>query len=179
MKKTTKGALAAGSAAVLLMGGAGTLAYWTDSVTAPGASISSGHLKLVDPDCGSGWVLDGGASFDTQLLVPGDSLTQTCTYTLDVAGEHLREVDFAVTAPADVTGAQALIDEIGVTTAVELNGVAQPSATNVAVSDGDTVSVQMTITWPYGVEDNDSNVLGGLSATLAGLTVKVTQNHDA
>ena len=29
MNKTTKGALAGGAAAVLLMGGVGTLAYWT------------------------------------------------------------------------------------------------------------------------------------------------------
>ena len=33
MKKSTKGAVAAGAAAVLLMGGAGSLAYWTASGT--------------------------------------------------------------------------------------------------------------------------------------------------
>lgn len=178
MKKTTKGALAAGSAAVLLMGGAGTLAYWTDSVTAEGTDITSGHLSLDLDEC-QGWELDGGDAYTGQLLVPGDELTQDCTYTLDIAGEHLREVDFDVTLPSDVTGAQALIDEIGVTTDVELNGVDQGDGTDVAVADGDSVTVSIVVTWPYGVEDNDSNVVGGLQAALDDLTVVVTQNHDA
>jgi alternate signal-mediated exported protein len=178
MKKTTKGALAAGSAAVLLMGGAGTLAFWTDSVTAEGTDIQSGHLSL-DLDSCDGWTLDGGAAYTTQLLVPGDTLTQNCTYTLDIAGEHLRQVDFDVTLPSDVTGAAALIDEIGVTAGVTLNGTPQADATNVAVTDGDTVAVAIEIAWPYGVEDNDSNVVGGLAAALNDITVTVTQNHDA
>lgn len=179
MKKSTKGALAATGAAVLLLGGAGTLAFWTDSATVTGTSINSGHLNLDQEDCGDGWTLDGGDVYTTQLLVPGDSLTRTCTYTLDVAGEHLTEVDIAVEAPADVTGAQELIEELNVTTAVALNGTAQASATNVPVKDGDKVTVSMTIEWPYGVEDNDSNKPDGLSATLDELTVTLTQNHDA
>ncbi len=178
MKKTTKGALAAGSAAVLLMGGAGTLAYWTDSVTADGTDIQSGHLSLDLDEC-QGWELDGGAAYSGQLLVPGDTLTQDCSYTLDIAGEHLREVDFDVTLPSDITGAQELIDEISVSTDVELNGVDQADATDVAVTDGDSVTVSIEVTWPYGVEDNDSNVVGGLQAVLDDLTVVVTQNHDA
>lgn len=179
MRKSTKGALAAAAAAVLLLGGAGTLAYWTDSATTDGTTISTGHLNLDAEDCGAGWTLDGGAAFTDQLLVPGDSLTKDCTYTLDIAGEHLTEVDFAVEAPTDVTGAQALIDELGVTATVELNGTEQASATNVSVSDGDEVTVGIVIDWPYGVENNDSNQPGGLSATLDELTVTVTQNHDA
>ncbi|WGY04348.1 alternate-type signal peptide domain-containing protein [Nocardioides sp. QY071] len=179
MKKTTKGALAAGTAAVLLMGGAGTLAFWTDSVTATGTSISSGHLKLTDASCGNGWILDGGATYTSQLLVPGDKLTKSCTYKLDIAGEHLKKADFAVTAPTDVTGAQALIDELDVTTSVKRNGVTQASATGVTVANNDSITVDISIDWPYGAEDNDSNQLAGLSATLDGLTVKVTQNHDA
>ncbi|MDT9592522.1 alternate-type signal peptide domain-containing protein [Nocardioides zeae] len=179
MKKTTKGALAAGTAAVLLLGGAGSLAYWTDTATTDGTTIQSGHLKLTDQDCDGGWKLDGDTAYANQLLVPGDSLTQTCTYRVSVAGEHLKTVDFAVTAPTDVTGAQALVDEIGVTTSVELDGEPQGTATGVDVTDGELVEITMTIDWPYGALDNDSNVLGGLSATLAALSVTVTQNHTA
>ncbi len=176
MKKSTKGAVAAGGAAVLLLGGATTLAYWTDTASVPGATISSGHLDLTGETC-TGWLLDGGAAYTSQLLVPGDSLTQDCSYTLDIAGAHFDSADFTVTAPSDVTGAQALIDEIGVTTAVALNGTPQPTATGVAVADGDALTVTMTVAWPYGVADNDSNVVGGLSATLGALTVVVKQNH--
>lgn len=177
MKKSTKGALAAGGAAALLLGGAGTLAYWTDTADVPGTSITSGHLDLADEDCGDGWVLDGGVAYTDQLLVPGDTLTKSCSYTLDIAGEHFTTADFTVTAPSEVTGAQALIDEIGVTTAVELNGNPQATATGVAVADGDALTVDITVSWPYGTEDDDSNVVGGLSAALDALTVVVKQNH--
>ncbi len=43
--------------------------------------------------------------------------------------------------------------------------------------DGDVVTATLTITWPYGVEDNDSNVLAGLAASLADVTVVATQTH--
>lgn len=177
MKKSTKGALAAGSAAVLLMGGAGTLAFWTDEVTVDGVDIQSGHLSLDLEEC-QGWELDGGDAYVAQLLVPGDSLTQDCTYTLDIAGEHFTEVDFDVTLPTDVA-AGPLADEITVTTDVEVEGVAQADATDVAVSDGDEVTVSIVVDWPYGTEDNDSNVVGGLLTDLDDVVVKVTQNHDA
>jgi alternate signal-mediated exported protein len=177
MKKSTKGALAAGSAAVLLMGGAGTLAFWTDTVTVDGTDIQSGHLSLDLGSC-DGWTLDGGDAYTDQLLVPGDTLTQDCTYTLDIAGEHFTEVDFDVTLPSDVS-AGALADEITVTTDVELNGADQGDGTGVAVADGDTVTVSIVVDWPYGVQDNDSNVVGGLLASLGDLVVTVTQNHDA
>jgi alternate signal-mediated exported protein len=178
MKRTTKGALAAGGAAALLLGGAGTLAYWTDTAEVPGATINAGHLDLTDEDCGAGWVLDGGAAFGSQLLVPGDELTKTCTYTLDIAGEHFTKADFTVTAPTDVTGAQALVEEIGVATTVELDGTPQATATGVTVADDDVITVEMKIEWPYGTAvDNDSNVAAGLSASLDALTLVVKQNH--
>ena len=40
MKKSTKGALAAGSAAFLLVGGAGSLAYWTDNGDVTGTTLN-------------------------------------------------------------------------------------------------------------------------------------------
>ena len=180
MKKSTKGAVAAGAAAVLLLGGAGTLAYWTDTASTPGATINTGHLDLTALDCGTGWTLDGGDPFVAQLLVPGDTLTKSCTAELDIAGEHFTQADFEVTLPADLTGDAALLAELDAPTiAVELNGAAQASATNVAVADGDEVTIDVTINWPHGVEDNDANVVGGVQAVLDQMTIKVTQNHDA
>lgn len=175
MKRTTKGALAGGAAAVLLLGGAGTLAFWTDTQTIDGTDIASGHLKLVSPDC-TGWLLDGGAAFTTQLLVPGDSLTQVCDYTVDTAGEHLAAT-FTATGPTDITGSAALVDEIGFAAAYKVNTVAV-GATDVAIVDGDIVTATLTVTWPTGVLDNDSNVLAGLTASLADVTVVATQTHQ-
>lgn len=178
--KTAKGTLAAAAAAVLLLGGAGTLAYWTDEESTPGTTITTGHLDLTDLDCGTGWTLDGGTAYTTQLLVPGDTLTKTCNATLDIAGAHFSTADFTVTTPSDLTGDAALIEELSTPDIdVTLNGTPQASALAVAVADGDAVQVAITIDWPYGVEDNDANVVGGVSATLDQITVKVKQNHDA
>lgn len=174
MKKSTKGAFAAGTAAVLLLGGAGTLAYWTDAKDAPGTTIDSGHLKLSDAAC-AGWLLDGGAAYVAQTLVPGDTLTQVCTFTVDSDGEHLA-ASFDVSTPG-LTGAQALLDELDVDASYEVNDVA--AAPPAAIVDGDVVEATIVVTWPYGSEDNDSNVAAGLAATLSAITVTATQTHDA
>ena len=176
MNRSTKGALAAGAAATLLLGGAGTLAFWTDSATVDGSDISSGHLKLDATDCTTAlWTMDGGATFNpnTMTLVPGDTLTKTCDIEVDVAGEHLTQVDLDVTVPSDVTGAQALVDELGAVVTVNGGG----SADNVEVTDGQALPVSITVSWPYGSEDNDSNVATGLIASLADITVTTTQDH--
>ena len=44
MKKSTKGAVAAAAAGVLLLGGAGSLAYWTADGAADGGSITAGGI---------------------------------------------------------------------------------------------------------------------------------------
>jgi alternate signal-mediated exported protein len=177
MNRSTKGALAGGAGVVLLLGGAGTLAFWTDSEIVGGTDIDSGHLALIGADCGDGWLLDGGAPFaGTELLVPGDSLTKVCSYTVDVDGEHIT-ASFDATGPSDVTGASALVDEISFADSYKVNGVASGD-TDVPVVDGDVVEATLSITWPYGaVADNDSNVVGGLAASLADVTVVATQTH--
>ena len=179
MNKTTKGALAAGAAGVLLLGGVGTLAFWTDTQTATGTGITSGHLKLVSPNCGVGWRLDGVATAfvpATDFLVPGDTLTKVCTYTVDAAGKHLA-ASFTATGPSDVTGASALVDEISFAAAYKVNGV-DTAATGVAIGNGDVVTATLTVSWPYGtVANNASNVVTGLAASLADVTVVATQTH--
>lgn len=176
MNRTTKGALAGGAAAVLLLGGVGTLAYWTDTEVITGTDIDSGHMQLVDPLC-DGWELDGGDPYVAQLLVPGDTLTQVCNYTVDAQGEHIAAT-FTATGPTDVTGDPALVAEIGFAATYQVNG--DPvAATNVPIIDDDVVTATLTITWPTGVVNNDSNVLDGLNASLANVTVVATQTHTA
>ncbi|MBM4653639.1 alternate-type signal peptide domain-containing protein [Rhodococcus hoagii] len=48
MNKKTKGAIAAGAAAVLLAGGAGTMAAWNSSASLPSATITAGELKVTE-----------------------------------------------------------------------------------------------------------------------------------
>lgn len=179
MQKSTKGALAAAAAGTLLLGGAGSLAFWTSAQTVDGTTITAGRLKLNAPDCGAGWQLDGTptTSYTNQLLVPGDTLTKVCTFTVDAAGSHLK-ADFDVTGGGD-TGTQALLDETTVTATYKVNGT--PVGTSgVAITNGDIVTVDLKIDWPYGTEDNDTNVAaGGVTETLANVTVTATQTHSA
>lgn len=46
MNKTTKGALAAGAAGILLLGGAGSYALWSDAETVQGGTITAGNLDI-------------------------------------------------------------------------------------------------------------------------------------
>jgi alternate signal-mediated exported protein len=175
MNKSTKGALAASAAGVLLLGGAGSLAYWNSTQDVTGAGISTGHLKLVDPQCGNGWILDGDATYSTQLLVPGDTLTKVCSFTVDASGAHL-SADFNVTAP-NVTGDAALTSELNTTATYKVNG-STVTPVNAPVADTDVIEATIVVDWPYGTLDNDSNALAGLSATLDTITVTATQHHS-
>ena len=90
MNKSIKGALAAAAAGALLLGGAGSLAYWTGTEQVPGGTFSSGYLQIEDGTCATAtWTLAGGAAYTTQKLVPGDSVTKTCEFTIDGVGDHL------------------------------------------------------------------------------------------
>ena len=91
MNSTTKGSLAAVVAALLLTGGAGTLAYWNDTENVPAARSRRAQLDLLGtPACGAGWVLDGGATLTNQLIVPGDTLTKNVHDQPDPAGRAPR-----------------------------------------------------------------------------------------
>lgn len=178
MHRNTKGALAAAAAGALLLGGAGSLAFWTDTATVDGTSIASGHLKLVDGGCDGGWKLEK-ASYAGQLLVPGDTLHKVCTFTVDAEGEHL-EADFDMSRGTGLTGDAALLDEIEVSSSFSVNGLADADGKSVSVKDGDVIRVAMQVTWPEGTNpDNDSNVASGLTAALDDITVTATQSHGS
>lgn len=193
MKKSTKGALAAAAAGTLLLGGAGSLAYWTDSSTVSGTSINSGYLDLGTPVCTGGtlhdWQIDGGAAYDpaTMRLVPGDTLTKKCTITVNKAGTHFTNADFTVSGGATDGSDAELFDpttgELVLTAAYSRGatslGSGPGTTAGVAVSNGDTVTVDLKIAWPYGVEDNSSNSpTAGLNAALSDITITAQQNHN-
>lgn len=174
MKKSTKGALAAATAALLLVGGAGSLAYWTASADVDDVAVASGELNLTPVDCGAGWLLDGGTPYVDQSLVPGDTVTIECTYTIVAAGEHLEAtVDAELT---DMAAAGALAPFLDVAATATIGGT--PVSTITELNDGNTLAVGVTVEFTDpGTEDNTSNVSGGLTATLASLAVTLTQAH--
>lgn len=185
MNKSVKGAIAAGGAVALLLGGAGTLAFWTDTGTVVTNSIDSGQLVLAVDVCPADWTLDGvggtGGDLAGREIVPGDQLTRTCTYTLTAEGDHLEgelNIDQALLT-SDLNG---LVDELDLTSVFTLNGGA---FTNDVVTPGTpvtftndvpvTLTVDLTVDFPFGVEDNDSQ---GLSVVLDDIVVTVTQTDS-
>ena len=173
MKRTAKGAIAASAAAVLLLGGAGSLAYWSDSATVDGGTVNSGHLQLLTDTTNTGcsaWTLDGGDPFDpaTSLLVPGDTLTETCAFTLDAEGDHMEGTVEA--SAANVTGDLASALDISVS-GLTLNGT--PATTFTEANDGQALGVSVTVTF---LPASDNTTMD-LQAVLDSITVTATQNH--
>lgn len=175
MDKTFKGAVAAGGAAVLLLGGLGTLAFWTDDETVTGGSISSGQLSLGEPDCGTGWSLDGGAVWTTQLLVPGDTLTKTCTIDLVADGEHLgADLELETTS---FTTSNGLTDDLAASAVFTVGGATTTQVTS--ADDNKTtpeISVVVSVVFDGPTAVNASQ---NLTAVLNDLTFTATQTHDA
>lgn len=192
MKKSTKGAFAAGAAGVLLLGGAGSLAYWNAQVDAPGGTITSGTLKLAaaSPAC-TDWTLDstGGATtyVEGNPIVPGDTLTEVCTYTISASGNHL-SADLSVSTPTYTGTANPLSTILGGTantTATYKVGTVDTQGTITSADDGKNLVATITVTFPYGgpVSSPDpghdaDNTTQGLSATLDAITINATQTHS-
>lgn len=170
MKKSTKGAIAAASAAALLLGGAGSLAYWNATGTINGGSVTSGHLKLEADDTGT-WELNGVEvdPISDVRIVPGDTLEFTGSYTIDAAGDNL-QADVTVTGATESGPLAAYVD-----TDLDYTVEGAAATTITEDNDGDTLEAVVTVDFPWGTLDNDSNVTGGLSLDLANIAVTLTQ----
>jgi alternate signal-mediated exported protein len=144
VKKSTKGAVAASAAALLLLGGAGTQAGWTGDADAAGTAINAGHLELVGSDClTTDWLL-GAVPFDpaTMKIVPGTLLTKKCTFTINIAGAGLTAT-LGTSAPtwSNANDLAATLD-VGSSFAVDGGG---PAISTVTEADNGTV-VEATLT---------------------------------
>ncbi|WP_372727501.1 alternate-type signal peptide domain-containing protein [Nocardioides sp.] len=172
MKKILKGAVAASAAGALLLGGAGTLAYWTDEGTVTGTDIESGHLLLTNDTC-LGWTIDGGAPVTTATrIVPGDVLTQVCTYTVSAEGDHIA-ASFDVSAPS-FSGASALTNELVANASYKIGAVPVASFP-ASVSNLDVITATVTVTFTGASATNASKDLTG---ALDDITVTATQSHS-
>ena len=179
MKKLTKGVLAVSAGAALILGGAGTLAAWTDSKTISGGSITSGHLQLATDATNTGctvWKLDSGESApvtysDGDPLVPGDVLTKTCAFTVRATGNHLRAtvgisaVNFSGTNGNFGGKLQTAVS------GVKINGTPVTEITE--QDNGTTMSASVTVTF----DSTAGNTSEDLSTILDSLTLTATQVH--
>lgn len=173
MERLTKAALATAGAAALLVGGAGTLAFWTAEGSATGTDVTSGTLTLADGACAD-WELDGGGAV-TEGIVPGDTVTTDCTMALDGTGDHLGLSAITVTEPAwtetnALTGALELAVDSATLDGAE---VTLPLAESVPVTGPSDLVVTVAATFPEDAADDTQ----ALTATLEAVTVSVVQDH--
>lgn len=188
MKKSTKAAVAAGAAAVLLTGGAGSLAYWTDSQGVNAGSITSGELKLGAASCDTSWVYNG-TSTAVVKFVPGDVVTKKCTFSITATGDHLSA---KVTAPATaaLAGTSPASSKATVETTYALSGTG--GASGAVVNDGvitsadnaKTLTATFKVSVPFGSDETatpkvNANDTQAWTATLNALSVKLTQTQTA
>jgi alternate signal-mediated exported protein len=170
MNKTTRGALAGGAAALLLLGGAGTLAFWNATDTNDPGAIGSGRLALL-AETGV-WKLNGGVVEDPTavLLVPGDEVTFDGTYVIDAGGDNLQ-------ATVSVTGAAeagTLAGHVSTTSEFTLAGTALAGSEVITeLDDGDMLGVAIDVDFPFGTTvDNTSQ---GKTLDLSQIAVVLTQ----
>lgn len=180
MKNSTKGAIAAASAGVLLLGGAGSLAFWSDTQVITGGTIDSGHISLDDTSAAGtcadepfyldvdettpGSVFTPGVSH----LVPGDVLTKICTFDINAVGDHLRATLEATGGAGTGTLTQASSSAeftIGGSTVTEID----------ETNNGDELKATITVTFP-GLAA--TNVSQDQSLTVGDYTVNLTQVHN-
>ncbi|GAA4262663.1 alternate-type signal peptide domain-containing protein [Dietzia aurantiaca] len=172
MKKNTKGAIALGAAALLLAGGAGTYAAWSDEATLGGGQVSSGHLRITETTAGT-WTWADGSTFvpSTDRIVPGDVVEYTATYTLAVEGNNLVA---SLTPNLGGVGETGLGQYLTVAAESDTEGITLDNITE--ANDGDTVEVTTTITFDA---DTTSEASMNATATLDGSTITLQQTAPA
>ncbi|MGA9714918.1 MAG: alternate-type signal peptide domain-containing protein, partial [Aeromicrobium sp.] len=155
-----------------LLGGAGSLAYWTADDDVDGGTLTAGTLKLNDVTCGTAW-LDVNGITPVALLVPGDEVTKECTGTITMTGDNIEatvtlddasvataEAAFNDAAPDAVEG-----DAVNITAALTGGGT---------ISASGPISVTITVDWNYGaIADNESQ--GVSTAALDALEINAVQ----
>jgi alternate signal-mediated exported protein len=196
MNKLVKAAIATSVGAALLMGGAGTFAFWNDQVGVSGANITAGTLTVTDPAPTNGvWQVqkDGTGtlttvSIATFLASPGDKLTYTKTVKVTATGDNLVATlslgagSIAAATPVTSAGtdlAAALTKSASIAatgTGITAGGVAgtytfTPGSTGITNQD---VTVTVVITFPKGTAGQYNTTKTG-AVTLSGLTVNIDQ----
>lgn len=162
MKKTTTAAIAASVGAALLLGGAGTLAYWTDTETSGTQNIASGNLDLGPLQAGN-WKIQHSANGKTTQpvdyntgakIVPGDILTQTVQVPVTLVGENMK-AKLTVNGPkveGDATFSKQLTTAITSINGQPVNGAANGiTLTPTSVNNG-VVPVTVSVTYPFGTQ---------------------------
>lgn len=175
MNRNAKGALAAGAAVIVLLGGAGSYALWSDSGTNTPGNLTTGELKLTATgtpawtDVSTTGIVNGTAvNPATDLLVPLDTWEYTSTYSAVATGKNMKaqvtvDPGAAGTPPTGVT----------ITPVATVDGTAATGGSAVTITPGaaHTVVVKVTVAFAdvTGTTSQDSPV------NVSGMSVNLTQ----
>ncbi len=182
MNRSTKGAIAAASAAALLLGGAGSLAYWSDSEDAAGGTINSGSLTLALDACDTDWTLDStggtGGPLAGRLIVPGDSLTKVCTFDYTSTGAHLVSILSVGTPTFNASSDTELAAVLTADATYEVDG--DPITPGGTIPAGNhVITANIAVDFPYdGLTTPLDNDTQSQTAVLDAITVTATQSDN-
>ena len=168
MKKSTKGALAAVAGAALLLGGATTLAFWTDEATVDGGTLESGSITLGEVTCG-GWKHTEDDA-DVTNIVPGDTVYNECQTALTLEGDHIGatlEIDEASIPEGDLATELDASVELRDATGDQIEAVTEEGTTNL------TARIEVVFDGPGSTNASQSG-----TAVLDAISLTATQTHE-
>jgi alternate signal-mediated exported protein len=182
MKRLTKAAIATGAAAFLLLGGAGTVAYWTGTGTATGTEVKSGTLTVTNGTCAAWTYTTASGGGPVTLAVPGDTVQTSCTVTVQGTGDHLGVKASFDPSTAGWTETNALVSALKLSEGqVQVDGNPVPAA-GFSIADGKAhvLTLDVQAEFPYGDATQASiNDTQSLSATLKNVAIQIVQTNTA
>ena len=204
MQRLTKAAMATGAAAALLLGGAGTMAYWTGSATssAPPATLESGEFTATGDACDANWtyVPPAGSNATPQPvnngIVPGDVVQTNCKFSVTGVGDHVALAGATVTNPVWTSSTDALPEALGTAqiTSITVGNGSPQTPTNGVIGPQNLVSgaatdVTVTIQVTFDYNNNSTDTVNGgqvnpvttqdAQASLKALVVTFQQGNSA
>ena len=176
MNKLTKSAIAGAAGIALLLGGAGSLAYWNNSATVGATTINSGTMTIA-ANTGTTTYYTGTTN-SVSLIVPGDSVTITQPVTINATGDNLKA---ALSIDTSALLSASLLPWV-TTTVTAYAGTTQVSGlSNLTAAVARTItSVKVVVSFPSTVGDTVAGVNHGtegqgLALKLGDLKVLLTQ----
>jgi alternate signal-mediated exported protein len=166
MQKTTKSAVAAAAAGLLLVGGAGSLAYWNATGSVNGGGIQSGKLALINPGPQT-WTLNG-KPMTGDSIVPGDELVMTGSFEIEAVGEDLQAA--VGVSGASATGGLGPFVQTFIQATIDGKVVTEVTSAD----DGKQLQVAATIDFPFGAAVDNTSQAKKLDVSDVAITLTQT-----
>lgn len=168
MNKLLKGSIAGAVGIALLLGGAGTLAYWNDSTTLAAGQVDTGALKITP---GTASVVYESTGQPVVRAVPGDTIVITQPVTITASGQNLKaslSVD-----PSALRQYLSVPDVNFSWVARDASGIEVVNLTNLSAEQAASIkSVVLTATFPASVKNQDGQ---GITIPLSPVKIDLTQ----